>query len=79
MKPLVMRSDLTSPPRYYVVTRYTEKEGISVAGANAGEKSRYLVAQTKYDVTEQVEALIESAVAKAKTRWLKERKYAHHG
>ncbi len=74
MKPLVMRSDLTNPPRYFVVTRYREKEGISVCGKDAGAKSRYLVAQTKYDVTEQVAALIESAVAKAKVRWLKERR-----
>ena len=62
MKPLVMRSDLTDPPRYYVVTRYTEKEGVSVLGKNAGEKTRYLVAQTKYDVTDQVQGLIESAI-----------------
>lgn len=66
MKPLVMRSDLTNPPRYYVVTRYTEKEGVSVLGANAGQKSRYLVAQTKYDVTEQVQGLIDAAVYKSK-------------
>jgi len=65
MKPLVMRSDLTDPPRYYVVTRYSQKEGTAVIGANAGERSTYLVAQTKYDVTEQVQGLIESAVAKA--------------
>ena len=65
MKPLVMRSDLTNPPRYYVVTRYREKEALSVSGANAGEKCRYLVAQTKYDVTEQVRGLIEAAVEQA--------------
>ncbi len=68
MKPLVMRSDLTDPPRYYVVTRYSEKEGVSVAGKNAGEKARYLIAQTKYDVTEQVNGLIEAAIAKRGTR-----------
>ncbi len=65
MKPLVMRSDLSDPPRYYVVTRYREKEGVAVAGKNAGEKRRYIVAQTKYDVTEQVQGLIDSAVSKA--------------
>jgi hypothetical protein len=68
MKPLVMRSDLTDPPRYYVVTRYTEKEGVSVAGANAGKKLRYLVAQMKYDVTEQVQGLIDSAIHKNNSR-----------
>jgi len=58
MKPLVMRSDLTQPPRYYVVTRYREKNGVDMNGY----PRRYLVAQTKYDVTEQVQALIDAAV-----------------
>ena len=44
MKPLVRRSSLTNPPRYYVVTRY-RMDGDAV------------VATTKYDVTDQIEAL----------------------
>lgn len=64
MKPLVMRSDLTNPPRYYVVTRYREKVGIAIDG----ETRSYLVTQTKYDVTEQVQGLIDAAILKAKPR-----------
>jgi hypothetical protein len=47
MKPLIRRSDLSDPPRYYVLTRY-RIDGNTV------------IASTKYDVTDQIEALLAS-------------------
>ena len=55
MEPRICKSDISNPPRWYVVTRYKFKEGINT---ETGEKSRYLVAQTKYDVTEQMEEIL---------------------
>lgn len=45
MKPLIRMSNLTGTPQYYLLTRY-RIDGRSV------------VASTKYDVTDQIEALI---------------------
>lgn len=50
MKPLVKRSDLTDPPRYYVLTRYTIADNGNVT------------AHAKFDVTDQVTALVNEAV-----------------
>lgn len=52
-----MRSDLTNPPQWYVVTRYRIKDGID---AETGEKTRYMVAQQKYDVTDQMRAILKA-------------------
>ena len=48
MTPLILKSSLTKPPRWYVVTRYTLREGGTV------------VAHRKYDVTEQIEQIIRT-------------------
>ena len=55
MKPRIMKSELTKPPQWYVVTRYTEKRGINTV---TGEEYAYLVASKKYDVTDQMEAIL---------------------
>ena len=47
MKPLIVRSDLTTPPRWYVLTRYsTRGNGV-------------ICASIKYDVTEQMAGHID--------------------
>ena len=48
MKPLIRRSDLSKPSRYYLLTRY-RIDGPSV------------VASTKYDVTDEIEPLLSEA------------------
>ena len=53
--PRIVRSDLTKPPRWYVVTRYVEKDGTN---ATTGEPMRYLVAQDKFNVTDQMERIL---------------------
>lgn len=63
MKPRIMKSSLTNPPQWYVVTRYTEKRGID---AKTGKEYAYLVASRKYDVTDQMEAILASQRAVAK-------------
>ena len=60
MQPRIVKSDLTKPPRWYVVTRYVEKEGID---AKTGEKRAYIVASKKYDVIEQMEAILSQVHA----------------
>lgn len=57
MKPRIMKSDLTKPPQWYVVTRYTEKRGIDTV---TGKEYAYLVASTKYDVTDQMEVILKA-------------------
>jgi hypothetical protein len=59
MKPLIRRSDLTDPPRYYVLTRY-HIDGPSV------------VASTKYEVTDQIEALFPAAASSPAAPGLRE-------
>jgi hypothetical protein len=41
---------------WYVVTRYVMKEGVN---AETGEKAGYLRATTKYDVSDQMKAVLE--------------------
>jgi hypothetical protein len=53
--PRIVKSTLSEDPIWYVVTRYKLKEGID---AETGEKTQYLMAQTKYDVTDQMKAII---------------------
>jgi hypothetical protein len=55
MTPRIVKSELTKPARWYVVTRYTERRGISTV---TGEERAYIVASKKYDVTDQMEAIL---------------------
>jgi len=55
MQPRIVKSELTKPPRWYVVTRYTVRKGISTVH---GEEREYLVASKKYDVTDQMESIL---------------------
>jgi hypothetical protein len=57
MTPRLMKSALTSPPQWYIVTRYTEKRGID---PKSGEEYAYIVASRKYDITEQMEAILKA-------------------
>jgi len=57
MTPRICKSDLTKPPRWYVVTRYKVKTGVN---QQTQEKVEYLSATTKYDVTEQMEAILKA-------------------
>ena len=50
-----MKSELTNPPKWYIVTRYRLKKGID---AKNGEKYCYLIASKKYDVTEQMQEIL---------------------
>lgn len=56
--PRIMRSDLTKPPQWFVVTRYRLKDGID---ADTGEPTRYMVAQQKYDVSDQMRAILAAS------------------
>lgn len=53
MEPLITKSELSG--RWFVVTKYRIKEGID---AGTGEKSKYIVAQAKHDVTDQMRRII---------------------
>ena len=55
MTPRIVFSDLSK--RWYVMTRYTRKEGID---SKDGKPYAYYVATTKYDVTDQMEAILKS-------------------
>lgn len=65
MTPRIVESPLTRPSRWFVLTRYVEKEGVDLT---TGEKTRYLVAQTKYDVTDQMRAILKAKVKRTKGR-----------
>lgn len=60
MTPRIVESPLTCPSRWFVLTRYVKKDGID---PTTGEQVQYLRAITKYDVTDQMQAIL-----KAKTR-----------
>ncbi len=51
--PRIVKSPLSH--RWFVVTRYTTKSGID---ATTGKKHDYLVASVKYDVTDQMRAIL---------------------
>jgi hypothetical protein len=53
--PRIVKSILSKDPIWYVVTRYSLKDGID---SETGEKTQYLVAQRKYDVTDQMKAIL---------------------
>jgi hypothetical protein len=54
-EPRIVRSDLTKPPRWYVLTRYREKRGVNMDGDDVS----YLVATTKFDVTDQMDEILK--------------------
>ena len=56
--PRIVRSDLTKPPRWYVVTRYRERRG---RHATTGISFAYLIASVKHDVTDQMTAILRAA------------------
>lgn len=53
--PKIVKSGLTDS--WYVITRYREKRGVDT---ETGEPTAYYVAQTKYDVTDQMLAILQS-------------------
>lgn len=50
---------------WYVVTRYKVREGTD---AKTGKKNQFIVASVKYDVTDQMEAILSQAGRKAVKR-----------
>lgn len=67
--PRILCSDLTKPRRWFVVTRYQIKDGIDPCN---GERIQYVKAQTKHDVTEQMDAIL-AADRKARRKSQRER------
>lgn len=63
-----MKSTLTKPARWYVVTKYVQKRGISVFGPNAGQANEYLVAKEKFDVTDQILAILKAHAPRKKKK-----------
>lgn len=55
MKPMIVESPLSRPSRWFVLTKYIEKDGID---PETGAAVKYLRAITKYDVTDQMEAIL---------------------
>jgi hypothetical protein len=55
MTPRIVYSELSR--RWYVVTRYREKNGVDT---KTGEPTAYLVASVKYDVTDQMRSIFKS-------------------
>lgn len=55
-EPKIVRSNLTKPPKWFVVTRYKEVSGISLRGV----PMFYLKALEKFDVTSQMEAILKA-------------------
>ena len=58
----IVESTLTRPSRWYVVTRYRLKPGIGLDG----KPYRYIVASKKYDVTDQMRAILNAKSRKMK-------------
>lgn len=56
MTPRIVKSELTGV-HWYVVTRYSEKRRMD---AETGEERAFIVASKKYDVTDQMEAILEA-------------------
>ena len=61
--PRIVKSPLSN--HWYVLTRYRVKDGID---AETGEKNQYIVATTKHDVTEQMEAILATAHPRQKAK-----------
>ena len=61
MNPKIMKSELTKPPQWYIVTRYKIVQGID---PKTGKEYAYMVAQRKYDVTDQMEKILVEARGK---------------
>jgi hypothetical protein len=54
---------------WYVVTRYREKEGVGLDGV----RRRWLVASTKYDVTDQMLAILKQRADRPSPKARKQR------
>ncbi len=61
MLPRIVKSELTNPPRWYVVTRYSARKGVD---GITGEDKLFIVASKKYDVTDQMEAILAKETQK---------------
>jgi hypothetical protein len=61
--PRIVKSPLSN--HWYVVTRYRERDGIDLY---TGAKTRYLVAQVKHDVTDQMTAILNAHKSPARKR-----------
>lgn len=59
--PRIVRSDLTTPARWFVVTKYKERKGLD---PTTQEAVAYLVAAEKFDVTDQMQAILKAARAR---------------
>ena len=55
--------------RWYIVTRFRERDGINT---ETGEKTRYMVALEKYDITDQMKTILRE-VSRERTRKLARR------
>lgn len=67
--PRIMKSTLMKPHSWFVVTRYDIKRAMPVTGPGAGVPGHYLVAREKFDVTDQMTAILkaERVVKKRRT------------
>ena len=61
--PRIVQSPLSQS--WYVVTRYRVRQGVD---AETGEKNHFIVATTKYDVTDQMAAILSQAGRRAVKR-----------
>jgi hypothetical protein len=57
--PHLMQSPLTN--QWYIVTRWREREGVDT---KTGERTRYMVALEKFDVSDQMRAILKAAQRK---------------
>lgn len=63
--PLIVRSELTTPNRWFVVTRYRIKSGVDVT---TQKPTSYITALKKYDVTEQMTIILNNAARSRKPK-----------
>jgi hypothetical protein len=63
MTPRIVFSDLSK--RWFIMTRYTRKEGVD---AKDGRPYAYYVASVKHDVTDQMEAILQSPHVRKRKR-----------
>lgn len=55
--PMIVESTLSRPSRWFILTRYVEKKGVSTV---TGDDVLYLKAITKVDVTDQMRAILKA-------------------
>lgn len=54
--PLIVKSTLTKPSRWFVLTKYVEKRGVH---PKTGDDILYFKALVKHDVTDQMRAILK--------------------